>query len=96
MSDSKPMLAILLAGIVSACASDALHVAQIDTGMTRAQVEQAQGKPDEVESSGDYTALRYGKQYYVILHRDRVVAFGQGRLSRYPGTDRYFINESYP
>jgi hypothetical protein len=53
-------------------------------------------KPDEVQSSGDYTALRYGKDFHVILRGDRVIAFGPGTVSQYPGTHRYFINESYP
>lgn len=87
---------ILLAGLLVACASKAVHLAQLETGMTRAQVEDVQGKPDDVQTSGRYTALRYGKAYHVILHDDRVTAFGQGTLSRYPGTDRYFINETYP
>jgi len=90
------LVALGLAGLLSGCASDAIHLAQLDTGMTRAQVEQVQGKPDRVESSGDYTALRYGSDFQVILRGDRVIAFGQGTLSRYPGTHRYFINESYP
>lgn len=37
------------------------------------------------------------KHYFlVILRGDRVIAFGPGTLSQYPGTHRYFINESYP
>ncbi len=49
-----------------------------------------------METSGNFTALRFGPDYYVILENDPVIAFGQGTLTRYPGTDRYFINESYP
>lgn len=87
---------ILLASLLTACASDTIHIAQLNTGMTRAQVETVQGKPEKVETSGNFTALRFGPDYYVILENDRVIAFGQGTLTRYPGTDRYFINESYP
>jgi hypothetical protein len=29
----------------------------------------------------------------VRLENDRVIAFGKGTLARYPGTDRYLINE---
>ena len=83
---------LVLAGLLSGCASEAIHLAQLDTGMTREQVEEVQGKPDEVESSGDYTALRYGKDFHVILRGDRVIAFGPGTVSQYPGTHRYFIN----
>jgi hypothetical protein len=90
------LVLVLLAGLLSGCASDAIHLAQLDAGMTRAQVEQVQGKADKVETSGDYTALRYGNDFQVILRGDRVIAFGPGTLSQYPGTHRYFINESYP
>lgn len=86
------LLALMLAG----CASDALHIAQLERGMTRSQVETLQGEPEEVKTSGDYSALRYGKAYWVILENERVIAFGQGTLAKYPGTDRYFVNESSP
>lgn len=95
----KPKLclpSVLLMVLLSGCASDAIHLAQLNTGMTRAQVEHVQGKPDKVETSGDYTALRYGNDFHVILRGDRVIAFGPGTVSQYPGTHRYFINESYP
>jgi hypothetical protein len=57
---------MLLASLLTACASDAIHIAQL------------------------------GPDYHVILENDRVIAFGRGTLTRYPGTDRYFINENYP
>ena len=87
---------LVLAVLLTACSQEVIHLAQLDTGMTRKQVEEVQGKPDEVQTSGNYTALRYGPDYYVILENDRVIATGSGKISRYPGTDRYFIDESYP
>jgi hypothetical protein len=87
---------ILFLGLLVGCASDAVHMAQFKTGMTRAQVEAAQGKPDGVETSGDFTALHYQPSYYVILEKDRVIAFGQGSLKRYPDSDRYFIVQTDP
>lgn len=93
MKPGRLLATVLLAGLLSGCASEAIHLAQLDTGMTREQVEQVQGEPDEVESSGDYTALRYGNDFHVILRDDRVIAFGPGTVSRYPGTHRYFIND---
>jgi len=85
---------ILFASLLAGCASDAIVVEQLKAGMTRSQVEEVQGVPGKVETSGNYTALRYGPDYYVVLEHDRVIAFGQGTLSRYPGNDRYFINEN--
>ncbi len=96
MTGPRNATLVLLASLLTACASDAIHIAQLNTGMTRAQVEEVQGKPEKVETSGNYTALRFGPDYHVILENDRVIAFGRGTLTRYPGTDRYFINENYP
>ncbi|TFH47715.1 MAG: hypothetical protein E4H01_07770 [Lysobacterales bacterium] len=87
---------IVLAALLMACAQEVIHLAQLDTGMTRKQVEEVQGKPDNVKISGNYTALRYGPNYFVILDNDRVIAMGVGTIAKYPGTDRYFIDESYP
>jgi hypothetical protein len=87
---------VLLAVWLTACEPKVIHLAQLNTGMTRAQVEEVQGKPDNVETSGNYTALRYGSDYHVILENGRVIAMGSGTLAKYPDTDRYFINESYP
>lgn len=96
MNMSRMACSMVCALLLAGCASDALRIAQLETGMTRAEVEEAQGVPDKVETSGNYSALRYGKQYHVILENDRVIAFGEGRLAKYPGTDRYFINQSDP
>jgi len=87
---------ILLVLLLAACEQKVIHLAQLNTGMTRAQVEKVQGKPDKVETSGDYMALHYGPDYLVILENGRVIAMGQGTLEKYPDTDRYFINENYP
>ena len=86
---------IVFAFLLADCASDAIVVHQLKAGMTRSQVEEVQGVAAKVETSGDYTALRYGPDYYVVLEHDRVIAFGQGTISRYPGSDRFFINENY-
>ena len=96
MMHMKSAILLILALLSTACSQDVIHLAQLDTGMTRQQVEEVQGKPDEVQSSGKYTALRYGQDYYVILEDDRVIATGSGKITRYPGSDRYFIDESYP
>jgi hypothetical protein len=87
---------ILVAVLLTACTDQVVRLGQLNTGMTRKQVEDVQGKPDKVETSGNYTALRYGNDYYVIFENDRAIAMGSGTISRYPGTDRFFINESYP
>lgn len=87
---------LLVAMLLTSCAQEVIHLAQLNTGMSREQVEEVQGKPDEVQTSGNYTALRYGQDYYVIFENDRVIAMGSGKITRYPGTDRYFIDESYP
>lgn len=93
MQTTRTTASILFACLLTACASEAIHIAQLNTGMTRAEVEEVQGVPDKVETSGDYTAMRYAPDFYVILEHDRVIAFGRGTVSQYPGTDRYFINE---
>ena len=91
MNHARGIYPALLALFLTACASDALRVAQLEPGMTRAEVESVQGAPDQVETAGAYSALRHGKDYRVVLENDRVSAFGQGRITKYPGTDRYFI-----
>lgn len=96
MKHTQSAVLLLLTVLLTACSQDVIHLAQLDTGMTRKQVEEIQGKPDEVQTSGNYTALRYGPDYYVILEDNRVIATGSGKITRYPGTDRYFIDESYP
>lgn len=93
---TRRALPALLALMLAACASDTVRHAQLEPGMTRAVVEKIEGTPDQVETSGAYTAIRYGKAYWVILENDKVIAFGQGTIAKYPGTDRFFINESYP
>jgi hypothetical protein len=83
--------AVLLAG----CAYDGLMVVQIEPGMTKKQVEHAQGKPDNVRVAGKYQALTYRKddqQYHVVLENDKGIEFGRGTLSQYPGSDRFFID----
>ena len=96
MKYTKPAVLLILGVLLTACSQDVIHLAQLNAGMTRQQVEEVQGKPDEVQTSGNYTALRYGRDYYVILEDDRVIATGSGKITRYPGSDRYFIDESYP
>lgn len=96
MMHTRHAALILLAVLSTACEQKVMHLAQLNTGMTRAQVEDVQGKPDNVETSGNYTALRYGPDYHVIFENGRVVAMGRGTLEKYPDTGRYFINESYP
>ena len=88
------ILAITVA-LLTGCAYDGLKIVQIEPGMTKEQVEQAQGKPDSVKVAGKYQALTYRKndqQYHVILHDGKVIEFGPGRLSQYPGSDRFFID----
>ena len=92
MSHKRTAALILFASLLAGCASDAIVIEQLKTGMTRSQVEEVQGVPEKVETSGSYTALRYGPDYYVALEHDRVIAFGQGTLARYPGNARCFIN----
>lgn len=87
---------ILILGLLAGCASDPVDVLQLNTGMTRAQVEDLRGKPASAETSGDYTALHYPPSYYVILENDRVIAFGEGTLKRYPDSNRYFIVQTDP
>lgn len=88
--------AIVLAALMAGCATDAHQAAQLAVGMTREQVEHLRGSPARVQSSGAYTALQYGTDYHVVLRNDRVVAFGTGTVSRYPGTHRFFIEQSDP
>ena len=92
MNRARILAFILFVFLLKACASDVVPIAQLDTGMTRAQVEEVQGEPEKIESSGDYTALSYKPDFCVILENDRVIAFGRGTIGQYPGTDRYFIN----
>jgi len=92
----RKMTMLMFALLLSACSQTVIHLEQLNAGMTRAEVEKVQGKPANVETSGNFTALRYGTHYYVILENDRVIATGSGTLVKYPGTDRYFINENYP
>ena len=95
MIHARIAASILIAVLCTACSQPVIRLGELNAGMTRKQVEDVQGKPDKVETSGNYTALRYGPNYYVILEDDRVIAMGSGTLARYPGTNRYFINESY-
>jgi len=95
MNHARITASILIAVLATACTDQVVRLGELNTGMTRKQVEDVQGTPDKVETSGNYTALRYGPNYYVILENDRVIAMGSGTISRYPGTNRYFINESY-
>lgn len=92
----RPLLVVVLAAVLVACSSKPIHIAQLNTGMTRAQVEAVQGKPVEDHKAGDYEALRYDPNFIVILENDRVIAFGEGRLVKYPGTDRFFIDQTSP
>ena len=93
---SRLLLIVLLAGMVLGCESKPVHIAQLNTGMTRAQVEDVQGKPVSVEKSGDYEALQYHPNFIVILENDRVISFGEGKLMKYPQSDRFFINQTSP
>jgi hypothetical protein len=91
----KLVVLIFSAVLLMGCSPQVIHLAQLNAGMTRAQVEDVQGQPDTVETSGEYTAMRYGTNYWVILEKNIVIATGSGTLDKYPGTNRYFINESY-
>lgn len=95
MNHSKSLL-VLLMGILLGCAPKPIHIAQLNTGMTRVQVEDVQGKPVDVEKSGNYEALRYDPDFIVILENDSVIAFGRGKLHKYPGSDRFFIDQTSP
>lgn len=87
---------MLLIALLVSCAPKPVHIAQLESGMTRAEVEAVQGKPVKVQTSGDYTALAYHPDFHVILERGRVIAFGRGRLAKYAGSDRFLIIESSP
>ena len=88
--------AVLLAGVLVGCSSKPVHIAQLNTGMTRAEVEAVQGKPVEVQKAGTYEALHYESDFIVILESDQVIAFGRGKVVKYPGTDRFFIEQTTP
>jgi len=96
MISRRSWLVVVLATAVFGCAQKPIHFAQLNTGMTRAQVEAVQGKPVKVEKAGNYEALRYDPDFLVILENDRVIAFGEGKLVKYSGTDRFFIEQTSP
>ena len=88
--------AVLIVAAALGCAPTPVHIAQLDTGMTRAEVEAAQGKPVDVQKAGAYEALRYDPDFIVILENDRVIAFGNGKLVKYPDSDRFLIEQTSP
>jgi hypothetical protein len=96
MIHTRLLLCVLLAGVVFGCTPKPVHIAQLNTGMTREQVEAVQGKPVNVEKAGDYEALQYHPNFIVILENDRVIAFGEGKLVKYPGSDRFLIEQTSP
>jgi len=85
---------VITAGLLAGCAYGGLNIVPIKLGMSRKQVESAQGKPDSVKVAGKYQALTYrkdGQQYHVVLENDKVIDFGPGRLAQYPDSDRFFV-----
>lgn len=90
------VVSALMVAVVQACAPKPVHIEQINTGMTRAEVEAVQGKPVDVQKAGAYEALSYPPNFIVILENDRVIAFGEGKLRKYPDSNRFIIDQTSP
>jgi hypothetical protein len=84
-------IALLLFSLLSCVTGDL--TSRIHTGMTKDEVINILGSPDEYESQGKYEALKFTKRvgsgwpwkredYSVIFRDDRAVEFGPGMVRK--------------
>lgn len=92
-SRSNSLFQFCIAGllVLSACATTGEKMKRLNSGMTREDVVGVLGRPDGVQTSGDYEALKYSHRmvtgwawdradYNVILKDGRVVEYGTGEV----------------
>jgi hypothetical protein len=88
----KLSLFVLLLIFLAGCATGAL-MSRIHPGMTKDDVTNILGKPDEYESQGGYEALKFTNRlvsgwlwnradYNVIFRDSRVVEYGPGKVRK--------------
>ncbi|MDE0085117.1 MAG: hypothetical protein OXU23_05355 [Candidatus Poribacteria bacterium] len=84
-------LIICIAFLLTACATTGEKIKHLNIDMTRAEVINVLGRPDGVQKSGEYEALKYAHRlvtgwawdradYNFILKNGKVVEYGPGEV----------------
>ena len=87
----KLFFAFIATVLLSACATGQVVHNDINQGMTRQQVVEVLGRPDGVQTAGQYEAFEYANRlisgwswdradYYVVLQNGVVTSYGPGQV----------------